>query len=68
MTKAKRGEDEVVYQGLECVLKGLDRADSLPCGALDLGDAIELVVREDDCALSLTGFGREVAGLLVELA
>ena len=50
------------------MLEGLDRADSLPCGALDLGDALELVVREDDYTLSLTGFGREVAGLLVELA
>ena len=50
------------------MLEGLDRADSLPCGVLDLGDALELVVREDDYTLSLTGFGREVAGLLVELA
>ena len=49
------------------MLEGLDRADSLPCGVLDLGDALELVVREDDCTLSLTGFGREVARQLTEL-
>ena len=44
LNEGEEGEDEVVYQRLECVLKGLDRADSLPCGALDLSDALELVV------------------------